>query len=789
MKISERWLREFVSPAASAEELAERLTLAGIEVAAVHAAIPAFDGVVVGQVLGIEPHPSADKLRVSRVAVGTGAALQIVCGAPNVRVGMYAPVVLAGGHLPDGKVILESQLRGVVSQGMLCSARELGLSEDHSGLLELPPGTVVGRALTEVLGGPDAVLEIEITPNRGDCLSVLGLARELSAIYDLDLRIPKVNPAKVMISEHLPLAVDTPAACPVFAGRVIRGLNTQGTTPLWMSERLRRAGLRSVSLLVDVTQYVMLELGQPMHAYDLAAVQGGLRVRFAQPGESLELLNGTKIALQSDMLVIADDSGAVGLAGIMGGQSTAVRPGTADVFLESACFAPVAIQGRARRLGLTTDAGYRFERGVDPDGQTRALERATQLLQEITAGEPGPIEKVAAETAPLPPLVLRADKLRDLLGVQVPDSEATRVLARLGFVPEKVTGGWRVRPPSWRYDIEIEEDLIEEVGRIYGYDKIPARCPATVPAMLPVPETRVAAGKLRQTLVDRGYCEILSYSFVDGGLQKLLTGASGVLLSNPISDQMTELRTSLWPGLVQAFDFNLNRQQSRIRIFEIGVKFTLHDNEIQEENCIAGLISGPQYPLQWGAASRESDFYDLRGDIEALFAATKRSGGLQAEPAPHPGLHPGQSAKLSLGTVELGWAGELHPTVMRQLGLSQAVFLFELNLAPFLEARLPQLESVPRYPSVHRDLAVVMPEAVPAAQLLSSVRAAAGPRLVDLRIFDIYRGQGIDSGRKSIALGLILQDYSRTLTDTEADEIMSRITGQLRRELGATIRD
>lgn len=789
MKISDHWLREFVNPAVPAEELGERLTLVGIEVAGVQAAIPDFDRVVVGEVRSVEPHPSADKLRICRVAVGSNATLQIVCGAPNVKAGMHAPVVLAGGHLPDGKTILESQLRGVNSQGMLCSARELGLSEDHAGILELPPDSVVGKSLAELLGGADSVLEVEITPNRGDCLSALGLARELGAIYDLDIRTPGTSPAKAMISERLPLAVDDPAACPVFAGRVIRGLNTRAATPLWMVERLRRAGLRSVSLLADVTQYVMLELGQPMHAYDLAAIQGGLQVRFARPRENLMLLNGTKIELQPDMLVIADDSGAVGLAGIMGGQSTAVHPGTADVFLESACFAPVAIQGRARRLGLTTDAGYRFERGVDFAGQTRALERATQLLQEIAGGAPGPVERVAAKVAPLPPLVLRAHRLRDLLGVDVPDKEVTRVLSRLGFEPQKVAGGWRVNPPSWRYDIEIEEDLVEEVGRIYGYDKIPAHYSTTAPAMLPVPEARLPVGKLRKTLVDRGYHEILSYSFVDGSTQKLLTGTSGVLLSNPISEQMTELRTSLWPGLVQALDFNLNRQQSRVRIFEVGVRYTLHHNDIQEENCIAGLISGDQYPLQWGERSRAGDFYDMRSDIEALLAVAGHGGCLQTKPEPRPGLHPGNSAKLNLGTVDLGWAGALHPTAMRQLGLTQPVFVFELSLAPLLEAHLPKLEPIPRYPAVRRDLAVVVPEAVRAAQLLASVRAAAGPQLTDLRIFDIYRGQGIDSGRKSVALGLILQDYSRTLTDSEADELMSRITGQLGRELGATIRD
>lgn len=789
MKISERWLREFANPPVSARELGERLTLAGVEVAAVQNAIPSFDGVIVGHVHSVEPHPAADKLKICRVGTGPDRILQIVCGAPNVRAGMKSAVVLAGGHLPDGKAIRTSKLRGVESQGMLCSARELGLGEDHSGILELPPDALPGQALLETLGGPDTVMEVEITPNRGDCLSVLGVARELAALYDLDLQMPDYAPVAATIGEQLPLSVDEPAACPVFAGRVIRGLQSHTATPLWMSERLRRAGLRSVNPMVDVTQYVMLELGQPLHAYKMSAIHGGLRVRLARSGEPLRLLNGTDIDLQPDMLVIADDAGAVGLAGIMGGQGSAVDADTLDVFLESACFLPAVIQGRARRLGLTTDAGYRFERGVDPRGQIRALEHATRLLQAIAGGEAGPIEIVGKPRSKSGALRLRKSRLERLLGITVPEDDTLRILQRLEFAPVRGEDGWQVSPPSFRYDIEIEEDLVEEVGRVYGYEKIPVGHPPSVQTMLPMPEERLPVGKLRETLTNRGYHEILTYSFVDATVQKLLTDQPGIPLANPISDQMTELRTSLWPGLLQTLAYNLNRQQTRVRLFEIGVRYTLHHNEIKEEYCLGGLISGPQYPLQWGEPQRMSDFADIRGDVDAVLAVAGHSGHIEAKRDPHPGLHPGQSACLRLGKADLGWVGALHPAIMKQLELDQAVFLFELVLEPLLQARLPHLEAILRYPSVHRDLAVVVPETVQAAQLLATARAAAGPQLADLRIFDIYRGQGIDSGRKSIALGLILQDYSRTLTDAEADALMSRIIQQLQRDLGATIRD
>ena len=790
MKVSEQWLREFVNPPVSTRELAERLTLAGIEVTSIADAVPVLDRVVVGEVRAVTKHPQADKLTICQVDVGVGADVQIVCGASNVRADMKAPVMLPGGRLLDGTEIHSSQLRGVESNGMLCSARELGLADDHSGLLELPADIAPGTPLVTVLGGQDKILEVEITANRGDCLSVLGLARELGTLYDLDLRLPDCTPLRAAIKDSLPVQVNAPDACPVFAGRVVRGLRPDAETPLWMRERLRRFGLRTVNPVVDVTQFVMLELGQPMHAYDLARVRSGIEVRFARRGETLQLLDGTQVALTSAELVIADQSGPVGLAGIMGGKSTAVIAGCTDIYLESAYFLPTVIQGEARRLGLATDASYRFERGVDPASQVRALERATRLLQAIAGCQAGPVGLVEPAQHKPPPieLLLRAKRLERLLGISVPGKEVTRSLTRLGFRPKPQAEGWLVQVPSHRFDIEIEEDLVEEVGRIYGYEQIPTLPYPSAQPMLSVPEQYRPLSKLRDLLVGRGYQEAITYSFVDPELQKLLTGDAGIALANPIAAEMAEMRRSLWPGLIQALRYNLNRQQSRVRLFELGVRFILQDNEIKEENVISGLLYGSLFPPQWGLSQRLCDFSDMRGDVETLLAA-KLGKRLQIIPGQHPGLHPGQSAHLQLDGQELGWMGKLHPVAAQQLELKQAVFLFELNVAPLLRAPIPMLEPISRFPVIHRDLAVVLPETVSAAQLLDVVRREAGGLLVDLNIFDIYRGKGIDLGRKSIALGLILQDSSRTLTDETADALIAKIVERLRHDLGATIRD
>lgn len=792
MKVSYNWLREFVDIPVSAEVLAERLSLSGLEVAGVEEALPDFDArIVVGEILAVRPHPDADKLVVCDVNPGGGdAPLQIVCGAPNAAVGLRAPLALPGAKLPDGSKIRKSRLRGVESEGMLCSGRELGLGEDHSGLLPLPADAPAGKPLREYLV-PDRLIEIEITPNRGDCLGVLGVARDVAAILDRPFAEPSARPVPAAHRETFPVELQAPAACPRFLGRVIRGIDPAAETPLWMRECLRRAGVRPISPAVDVTQYVMLELGQPMHAYDLDRLQGGIRVRQARPGEPLELLDGRRVELDTDMTVIADHARAVGLAGIMGGAATAVGEGTRKLLLECAWFAPEAISGRARRLGMQTDASYRFERGVDPAGQRRAMERATELLLAIAGGEAGPVTEARA-AGHIPrrrPVRLSAERIRRLLGMELPAREVEGILARLGMRTRRRPDGWMVTPPSHRFDIEITEDLIEEIGRIHGYEHIPARqYPAEHP-MEPVPEGRIGLARLRETLVQRGYHEAISYSFVDASLQRRLTGAGGLPLANPVTAGMSEMRLSLWPGLVQALMHNLNRQQSRVRIFESGLRFIPQGAEIKQEKIIAGLVSGPLYPLQWGAGQSPADFADLKGDVEALLALGGHRERAVFQPDEHPALHPGQAARILLDGSELGWLGRLHPAHRAALDLAQDALLFELRLEPLIAADLPAFAPISAYPSVRRDLAVVVDEAVPVGKLVAAARAAAGPRLVEARVFDVYRGPGVDSGRKSIALALILQDSSRTLTDEDADGILGAVADRLREAFKATLRE
>jgi phenylalanyl-tRNA synthetase beta chain len=793
MKISANWLKEFVELQDDARGIGRKLGSGGVEVASVTPSIPAFEKVYVGQVKSLEKHPSADKLNVCQVDIGDGKQHQIVCGAPNVQAGMKAPVILPGGKLPDGTVIKQAALRGVDSAGMLCSARELGLSEEASGLFALPADAPVGKDLREYLGGDDWLIEIEITPNRGDCLSILGVARELAALYGKPLEKAEVLPVKAAIKDVFPAEIQAKEACPVFATRVIKGLRTDAITPLWMRERLRSAGLKPIHPAVDVTQYVMLELGQPMHAYDLKRLDGGLTVRMAKTGEMAKLLNNQVYEAQPDVLVIADKSRLQGFAGIMGGGESNVTAGTTDVLLEAAFFTPAAISGRPRRMDLLTDAAYRFERGVDPGAQARAIERATQLILEIAGGQPGPVSVVTVETTRFlgAPIRLRRARLAALLGISVPDKEVEGILTRLGFMVKADKEGWMATAPSHRFDIEIEEDLIEEVGRIHGYDRIPALQYPSRQGMTPLPEARVDLRRLRQVLVERGYQEVVTYSFVDAGLQAQVYGSNGMALplANPITADMAEMRMGLWPGLLKVLQYNLNRQQDRVRVFETGLIFYLQADEIKQENIIAGVVSGPEFPLQWGEADRPVDFADLKGDIEALLRPAGAVGRLEVQATALGALHPGQSARLMLDGRELGWMGAVHPRLVKVLDLPQGALMFEIRLEMLLEGKIPAFEPISRFPAVRRDLAVVVEEKVTAGQLLTMAREAAGSLLQEARIFDIYHGPGIDSGRKSVALGLILQDSSRTLTDEDADGTMQRVADRLRRDLGATIRD
>jgi len=789
MKVSLNWLGEFVDVPVGADELAERLSLIGLEVAAAESVHPGFEGVVVGAVEAMDPHPGADKLRVCRVNDGTGEALSIVCGAANVRVGMKAPLVRVGGRLPDGTKIQRSRLRGVESQGMLCSAVELGLAEDPDGLMELPADAAAGRPLEDLLGLDDTVIEIELTPNRGDCLSVLGVAREIAALFGRPLKKPRPQPVAPAHDDGLPIRIDAPGDCGRFTGRVMYGLRTDSRTPLWMQERLRRAGIRPISPAVDVTQYVMLEYGQPMHAYDLQRLQGGIQVRRARAGETLTLLDGQEVSLDKEFLVIADDRNALGLAGLMGGADSAVGPETTDIYLECAWFAPDIVRGRGRRLGIQTDAGYRFERGVDPSGQHRAMERATALLLEIAGGTPGPIgETVSEESLPsTPPVRLRRERLRQLLGLAIDDAEVSDILARLGM---KVTGqadGWQVEPPSYRFDIAIEPDLVEEVIRIHGYDKIETQHYPLPLAMKPVPEQVSGPERAREVLVQRGYHEAITYSFCAAEWQRRLCGTPGLALANPITADMTEMRRSLWPGLLQALVYNLNRQRDRVRLFETGLRFIEQDTEINQEIVIAGVVYGSRYPVQWGLPLERVEFADLMNDIEALLAAGAR--GWCVRRSAHPALHPGQGAEIVLDNQVIGTLGALHPGHQQWLELAWPVWLFELSLDAISSDHVPIFRELSRFPSVRRDLAIIVDARVPARAVLDCIGASVSDVLNKLELFDVYQGEGIDSGKKSLAISLTFQRSSSTLTDSEVDAFVDRAVTALKKAFRAELRE
>ncbi len=788
MKFSEQWLREWVDPGIDRGQLCEQLTMAGLEVDAVEPVAPPFGGVVIGEIIAVERHPDADKLQVCQVEAGLAEPLQIVCGAPNARVGIKVPVALVGATLPGELKIKKAKLRGVSSSGMLCSAKELGLAEEARGLLELPEDAEPGRDLRDYLQLEDVTIELGLTPNRGDCLSLMGVAREVAVLNRLPLRQPPMEPVVPRNEQCFPVRIDAGDACPRYVGRVICGIDPAVPTPLWMQERLRRSGLRSLGAVVDVTNYVMLELGQPMHAFDLAKLTGGITVRRARSGESLTLLNEQHITLQEGTLVIADEKRALALAGIMGGADSAVGDSTRDIFLESAFFSPKAMAGQARNYGLHTDSSHRFERGVDPELQRLAVERATSLLLSITGGEAGPLTEVSfAEQLPQrSPISLRERQISRLLGTGFSAEEVAETLTRLGMKVESTKKGWQVVPPSYRFDIAIEADLIEELARIHGYDRLPSTRPAAKLSPCARPESRRSPEMLRTLLTSRGYQEVITYSFVDPKLEGLLSSVEHPLaLANPISSDMAVMRTTLWSGLLQAVAYNLNRQHSRVRLFESGLRFVPSKDGIRQEKMLAGVACGTVDPEQWGEEPREVDFFDLKGDMEALAAPLS----LQFRKEQHPALHPGQSARVYLDGNAIGWAGILHPSVEQKLDLSRRVALFELQLEPILGRNVPAFQEISRYPAIRRDLAIIVDQGVEAEAVLQCVRKAAGELLQEICLFDVYQGKGIDSGRKSLALGLTLQHYSRTLEDREVDELIHRVVDAIEQKLGGTLRE
>ena len=793
MKVPISWLSEWVRVPWPAAELGARLTMAGLELEAVEAAAPAFSGVVVAQILQADPHPQADKLRVCRVTTGSGEPLQIVCGAPNARAGLRTALATLGAELPGGLKIGPAKLRGVESRGMLCSSKELGLGDSNAGILELPQDAPLGTALREYLQLDDTVLELNVTANRGDAMSIIGVAREVAALSEAALHSPAGASVGNVLSDQQSVRLEDAAACPKFVGRIIRGIDNTRPTPLWLRERLRRAGVRCISPAVDVTNYVLLELGQPMHAYDLAKVSGSIVARTAKAGEALRLLDGRDTTLDADMLVIADDAGAVGLAGIMGGERTAVSTATRDVFLEVAWFAPDSIRGRARRLGLHTDASQRFERGVDPSGQARAMERATELLIAIAGGRPGPLviteEKARLPTRPA--VTLRRERLTRLLGIAVPDGQVSNIFRNLQMQATPRPEGWSVVPPPHRFDISIEEDLIEEVARIMGFAAIPERPALRPQRFLPLPEASAPERALLEALVARGYHETISYAFVDPALQALLFPETETLaLANAIASDLSVMRVSLWPGLVRAALENQRRQQDRIRLFEHGARFAVKGGKVTEVDSLAGIALGKRLPEQWGSGeARESeDFYDVKADLQSLLAATGAAVEFSFEAAALSCLHPGRSARVLRAGSPVGWIGELHPRLVRELGFNHVPVLFEVDVVA-LRVILPRGSEISRFPQVRRDLAVVLPEKVTFSALRERVILSGSSSLRNLRIFDVYRGAGIEEGRKSVALGLIFQDISRTLTDDEVERAVAAVVADLRENLDARIRE
>lgn len=790
MKFSEQWLRTWVNPPVGTEELAEQLTMAGLEVDAITPVAETFHEVVVGEVLEVAPHPDADKLRVCRVDVGTGAPLQIVCGAPNVQVGMKAPTARVGAMLPGGLKIKRAKLRGIESSGMLCSARELGLFEDAEGLLALPADAPVGKDLRDYLGLEDVTIELGLTPNRSDCLSISGIARETAALNGLPFAECDAEPVTAAVASVRPVRLEAGADCPRYAGRVIEDVDPGAPTPLWMQERLRRSGLRSLGPLVDVTNYVMLELGQPMHAFDIERLSGGITVRHAAEDERLTLLDGEELALTAGSLVIADDVRPLALAGVMGGRDTGVGATTRHVFLESAYFRPEAIAGRARAYGLHTDSSHRFERGVAPDLQRRALERATRLLLEIAGGRPGPVvEETLDDQLPVRESVrLRRARIERVLGLALPDDRVETILGRLGMGVHATDEGWSVSPPAFRFDIEREEDLIEELARVHGYEAVPVTRPLARLPMAPRAEGRVGPRRVRSLLADRGYQEAVTYSFVSPELQTLVDPEVQPLrLANPISADLGVMRTSLWAGLLGALVHNVKRQQGRVRLFELGLSFRPQGDDLIQAPQVAGIAYGAALPEQWGLRARPADFFDVKGDVETLLGLTGRADFV-FKPEHHPALHPGQSARVLLDEQPVGWLGVLHPAAERQLELTQPAVLFELALDALDGGHVPEFQSLSRFPAIRRDLAVIVEENVSAHAVRCTVTEAEPTLLQDFELFDVYRGKGIDSGRKSLAIGLTFQDLSRTLTDADVEGAVERVVRSLQERLGATLR-
>ena len=802
MRIPENWLRRFASPDWTADEIATRLTMAGLEVEGVEQAAPPFSGIVVARITGIAPHPDADRLSVCTVDAGEASTRTIVCGAPNAAAGMTVACALPGAVLPDGLRITPRKMRGVASAGMLCSGRELGLSTDHAGILSLDPSLVPGTDLRTALALDEAVFEIKLTPDLAHCMSVLGVARELAALSDSALTQFVCTPVPVTIADRLPVRVTAPDLCGRFSGRVVRGVDPKAATPEWMKQRLERAGQRSIAALVDISNYVMLELGRPTHVFDLDRIRDGLDVRWGQAGETLELLNGQTVTIDAEVGVIASGGRPESLAGIMGGEASAVTDDTRDVFLEAAFWWPAAIAGRSRRFNFSTDASARFERGVDAASTVEHLEYLTRLVLDICGGAAGPVDDLVTGLPERTPVRMRATRARKILGVEIADDEMAAIFQRLRLPFERDADVFTVQPPSFRFDLQIEEDLIEEVARIWGYERLPVRAPRGSLQMQAVPETTRSVSRLARNVAARDYQEVITWSFVDSVLDGQLGAPGPIRLLNPIAAGMDVLRTTLWGGLMQTLRTNLARKASRVRLFEIGRVFlSAPAADTGSADPVAGVVAGifqparlallaygPRHAEQWALGDRPVDFYDLRGDLETVIDAT-----LRFEAAEHPALHPGRSARVLQAGQPVGWIGELHPQWQQAFELPSAPVLAEIDLPVALARRLPVLEESSRFPPVIRDLALVVDADLAVAKIfdeIERVRAEepAAAIIQTVRLFDEYRGKGLENKEKSLAFRLWIQDTRRTLSEAEATAAVDAVVARLAHSLGARLR-
>jgi phenylalanyl-tRNA synthetase beta chain len=795
MKFSESWLREWVNPSVSRDALSHQITMAGLEVDGIDAVAGDFSGVVIGEVVECGQHPDADKLRVTKINVGGDELIDIVCGAPNCRLGLKVAVAMVGAVLPGDFKIKKAKLRGQPSMGMLCSYGELGIDIESDGIIELPQDAPIGLNVREYLQLDDAIIDVDLTANRADCLGMAGLAREVGVLNRQAVIEPSWQAVTATIDAPFSISVVAPNLCPRYLGRVVKNINIKAVTPLWMQEKLRRSGIRSIDPIVDITNYVLIEFGQPMHAFDLNTLNGGITVRLADGVEKLTLLDGNEITVPSDTLVIADDKQAVALAGVFGGESTGVNENTQDILLECAFFSPLAIMGKSRRLGLHTDASHRFERGVDPELQHKVMDRATRLVLDICGGEAGQVvEAVSIEHLPVAATItLRRSKLDKTLGHVISDTDVTEILECLGFSVNVDGNDWVVTTATYRFDMAIEEDLIEEVARIYGYNNIPNIAPMAALSMPDHQEADISLKRVRSIFVARGFQEAVTYSFVDPKMQNIVhPGEEAMVLPNPISVEMSAMRLSMFTGLLTAVGYNQSRQQNRVRLFETGLRFipdAQADSGVRQQAMLGAVISGVQNDEHWSMESTIVDFFDLKGDLEAIIGLTVASTEFSFRGATHPALHPGQCAEILRNNRVIGHIGAIHPKLEKPFGLNGKTIIFELELDALLHARLPLAQAVSKFPANRRDIALVVDEAVSATDVMNLIRKVGENQLVGLNLFDVYQGKGVEPGKKSLAIALTLQDTTRTLEDKDITETMVAVVSALKTEFNASLRD